>query len=77
MAPHVKLQLTEGPERVIKMKKFYVRIFNSESGANIEICEYTQSNLENSINDCIKQQGWNPLKCSYYIRAIEIKAETV
>ena len=59
------------------MKKFYARIFNSESGANIEIGEYTQSNLETSINDCIKQMGWNPFECSYYIRTIEIQDETV
>ena len=59
------------------MKKFYARIFNSESGANIEIVEYTKSNLETSINDCIKQMGWNPLECSYYIQTIEIQAETV
>ena len=59
------------------MKKFYAIIFNSESGANIEIGEYTKSNLEKSIKDCIKQKGWKPSECSYYIRAIEIKAETV
>ena len=58
------------------MKKFYARIINSE-GAHIEIGEYTQSNLETSINDCIKKMGWNPFECAYYIRTIEIPAETV
>ena len=54
------------------MKKFYARIFNSKSGANIEIGEYTKSNLEKSIKACIKQMGWKPSECSYYVRTIEI-----
>ena len=54
------------------MKKFYAIIFHSESGASIEIGEYTKSKLETSIKDCIKQKGWNPSECSYYIRTIDI-----
>lgn len=54
------------------MKKFYAIIFHSKSGANIEIGEYTESNLENSIKDCIKQMGWNPSECSCHTRTVEI-----
>lgn len=54
------------------MKKFYAIIFHTKRGENIEIGEYTQRKLEKSIEDCIKQKGWNPAECSFYIRSIEI-----
>lgn len=54
------------------MKKFYAIIFHSKSGANIEIGEYTESNLENSIKDCIKQMGWDTSECSCHTSTVEI-----
>ena len=64
--------IVQRTERKRIMKKFYAIIFHSKSGANIEIGEYTESSIENSIKACIKQMGWNPSECSWHTRSVEI-----